>query len=1604
MLYAEVSCDEQTGHLQRHSTTRRRLFRQPSVLQRQRQCDSFFFHTALQNNGGGSFSVGNMSFSPPAADPTTGLDHDGPRHDRRRQTPPPVTIRAHRHDHHPPTLTSSWDDDDVTVYVDETTGQKFHPTTSPWNAHGVVHVRLVSARRLPCPIGSSVRATVSLPPYKGKVRSKRKNAFLGSLDHGVCVRWGENRDGDDHQDFLDDDSKLFLDNNNDDDDDADGLCSMVNGWSSEESPVPTIQIHLMFSPLAMGLFDFTMASVELSCHVLLRHAGVWRSRWVAMDVPSSSANAATSMQQSSSGLDNRYHEHMDRIPLLHVQAVFVPSVPSDATSIALSGVSGASASRTSSSIPPAIATTSSTNAMTNIVPNATGTGDDATSPLGKTMLVPSATNDDLHAWTESDASVRSRSPASAAQVHNANHPSDHDIKQDYKRQEVETGMAEAGSSSAIDAKTETSHHHIVGDNTLPAHLSDDDTNGNSSVMAKTLDGKHQKEASRCDTTASVPAATIPGENDEDDEMESVDMNDHDPSEEDEEPTRKANEASLAHTATLLSKENARIDGSTKAPRTAVVDVPPTPTDDDISDVMSLASKTVQTTVALQPHLLRAENYWVPTHTCAVCSRMLFGRKGGFHCEACGIDCCGDCRLNVDLRVPCGSDKAQEIVEKSFGSKMHLSNLLSMVAPDEAFEQQKIAEESMHMPGRDSLSTAAGAGWNRKSLSTTLGGSPEGIGQLRLEIVRACLFEEHLSPHELVPLVDSAISLPKMRNGDYYVRVSATGSDKSTRTPALQNTGMPHFHAPEMRLPLAHYGMQFRLDVVDANTESVFGSTVLTTQGILQEQRDLYISKHGASIFQFMQGPIPWEGTRNRKLELRAGIKGASIHDFFSVPSKSSGGPKDKNGGSVPGAISGWIEVNVGVEEFLRQLYGSRPIECPARPPADFHIATFNGHIARITSLIADVKLFIADLTYMVSWKNPALTSLCLIVFVTFCIQFNAEYSGSLPFLFLLALSLYCALHRGRGAAKTRYIQREVEAIQQAEKSSVGYTFYRPRGTLHVTVSKGRNLISRDFGIAGTVSCSVYWDALRFADDGTKKKLVKSDKAAKSPIEIGSTSSIYTANPDWAEMIESVDTKRLKQILPSSEKEFFDCDDLLDTAAGEERKYLGFPILQPFEIKGASRDDKGRFKDGELKAWESSKGAIIMQVKFQDFLNNLPGFDQFLGEVACPFSELIKNGEIKGWFQLLDVGTTMIVPCDDYDLEGNGTLDGTTGPPRIYLHLKWTPPASNSISDPEESEREVSYVIQEELVRSSALSKSRKFDLVGSSIGAVNTAFGLGSTVQMVQNSLGSILDIVEAGINAFNFTDPFKSSIIFVALFVVWVVLIVVPTRYLVLTAGLVPYVVGFVEQFGEDLGFKKPKKAGGKQDAFLDNFEGGPEEKKQSSSSVAIWIDNALKSLPTNDDLRKAYFWESRRLGAQQTEVLASEKRESRLDKLWKATWHSHVKIHTSGRATSPSHPLWQACFAVIQGHRFLWWHTVEDFDNGELPAGRLFLSGHAGLGTPSPLEMRELSKEELNLCLSLFGRGERGQERVTMLLPDATTKEGIAKAVTDSAVFKKD
>lgn len=579
-----------------------------------------------------------------------------------------------------PKLLPDWNDD--------------RPFEKHMNCTGVVYVHLLAAQRLPCPVGSSVCASVSLPPWQGRVRPKRTLAFSSSssFDDGVCVSWKS----------------------------KDGFCSMVNAWSSDDSQVPSIRVELTFSPLGIGLFEFTICTLELSCEVLMKSPGLWKEQWCQAQMSDSESGAA------SSGIGT---------VLIHLKAMFKPEKDTVDSPVKLS---------------------------TKVVTQ----------------------NYDLEAETETPSVELDR----------------------IKEKEVEEQTEEI---------------------------------------------KQRIEEAMEEETVEFESFTEEIIEEEIKEME---------------PTEQ---------------EVAEIEGNNKGSEDSRDGKDDLPNDKDnlLPDVPTIDSKSAESLERHEPHHLRLVSYWVPA-SCGVCSKVLFGRNNGFHCEECSIECCSDCRLHVDLRLPCGSEAARAVAENIERTKMSLDNILSVVAPDEGFARTKELEEET------------------KSIISereTVADSSNAIGCMKLKFIRAVLRQQVLPSESDPSIVFVETSSESLRQGDYYARISISGSTRTARTPTIQNTGMPKFGSIPMKFYVDDYSREFRLDVVDASTDRIVGTNVFSTQEMLQNQRDMIIQKDGVNLFQAFEGPLEYRGTQRLKLELRTGINNGFGSAFFVPPKRKTENTSDSSG-------------------------------------------------------------------------------------------------------------------------------------------------------------------------------------------------------------------------------------------------------------------------------------------------------------------------------------------------------------------------------------------------------------------------------------------------------------------------------------------------------------------------------------------------------------------------------------------------------------------------------------------------------------------------------------------------------------------------------------
>lgn len=127
---------------------------------------------------------------------------------------------------------------------------------------------------------------------------------------------------------------------------------------------------------------------------------------------------------------------------------------------------------------------------------------------------------------------------------------------------------------------------------------------------------------------------------------------------------------------------------------------------------------------------------------------------------------------------------------------------------------------------------------------------------------------------------------------------------------------------------------------------------------------------------------------------------------------------------------GSVELVAAMEEDFSCLYGRSPYECPPRPPDPLNMAMFQVHLSRLSGLGSDIRSVIAAYSYVVSWQNPAITFLSLVLFVRFCFRFDPAYVGSLPFYFLLLWMLYLAFARSKGRIKEKLLRKELDAYRK----------------------------------------------------------------------------------------------------------------------------------------------------------------------------------------------------------------------------------------------------------------------------------------------------------------------------------------------------------------------------------------------------------------------------------------------------------------------------------------------------------------------------------------------------------------------------------------------
>ena len=225
------------------------------------------------------------------------------------------------------------------------------------------------------------------------------------------------------------------------------------------------------------------------------------------------------------------------------------------------------------------------------------------------------------------------------------------------------------------------------------------------------------------------------------------------------------------------------------------------TDDDGMSMTSIhTSKTAFTNattttcamVPLQQHLLQISSFRFTPAFCCVCGKSLLSLSflswnrtiaaesspssstSSWRCERCSVDCCDDCRLQVDVSLPCGSDLATTAVSNAIQNKLTIDKILNTVAPtsdgtrtnidvSSDAESPQVVDDHSERTIPDNIDVSV----------DTNNSTVQGIGILKICLQRAHILKDPL-PAETDPMSIVEKVHPHLRSGDYYVRIHWSG--------------------------------------------------------------------------------------------------------------------------------------------------------------------------------------------------------------------------------------------------------------------------------------------------------------------------------------------------------------------------------------------------------------------------------------------------------------------------------------------------------------------------------------------------------------------------------------------------------------------------------------------------------------------------------------------------------------------------------------------------------------------------------------------------------------------------------------------------------------
>ncbi len=425
------------------------------------------------------------------------------------------------------------------------------------------------------------------------------------------------------------------------------------------------------------------------------------------------------------------------------------------------------------------------------------------------------------------------------------------------------------------------------------------------------------------------------------------------------------------------------------------------------------------------HLFRLTSYLGPTW-CAYCNGVLFGfMNQGFQCEVCGANVHRGCQVKANLVADC---KGRFAVNNS--------------------DDNEIDNKAAHVGEAVNRFGSTQSGSDDANYSSLL--KSEGVGLVQVHVQSAHLCTSTCSEwgHDLSDHSDNSMSTGMQRNGligDYYCRMRfGNAVNQTQRTQTVFQSSAPAFNECLVLLAPA-YDSLLELELVNSASEKVVGRWFATCFDLLQLDYDTLFSRE----------PMPSD--LSRRLEL---VNDTSVAYATSV-------------------VRGFLVARVSFQEDTGAfLGGSNPRLVPKRECSKFRndlsVELFSKAVSRVSRIAKWPKRWIDVVKFVLSWENPALSGIAVIVLLYCSLFASTEHILALPLFFFL---LHMTLTLG-----ARFSGRFVRTLSTASLGGGGSAlpdssedgFFQPVAILKVSVIRGRNMLTSEMGLPGNAFVRLWY--------------------------------------------------------------------------------------------------------------------------------------------------------------------------------------------------------------------------------------------------------------------------------------------------------------------------------------------------------------------------------------------------------------------------------------------------------------------------------------------------------------------------------------------------